>query len=178
MEDRLFSLACLILLHQEPTLSQFLLNPSSHIFSCKSDKASCTVAPIFKCCTTTHRAWKELATFILLTRLPRNFPSVSVRCIPQEIQHHQYARHGWQGYRRQVCHGRYYHDLPYATKSGQSLTFIIGTVPNVSLNGLVHLPWIQKVGAIFDPMNQVIECKLLDMAPFPITSMLAQFSVP
>ena len=47
--------------------------------------------------------------------------------------------------------------LPYTTKSGQSLTFIIGTGPNVSLNGLVGLPWIQKVGAIFDLVDQVIK---------------------
>ena len=67
--------------------------------------------------------------------------------------------------------------LPYATKSGQSLTFIIGTGPNVSLNGLVGLSWIQKVRAIFDLMDLVIECKLLEVAPFPVTSMHAQFSV-
>jgi len=64
------------------------------------------------------------------------------------------------------------------TTSGQSLTFIIGTGPNVSLNGLVGHPWIQKVGAVFDPMDEVIECKLSDVAPFPVTSMRAQFSVP
>ena len=68
--------------------------------------------------------------------------------------------------------------LPYATKRGQSLTFIIGTGPNVSLIGLVGLSWIQKVGAIFDAVDQVIKCKLLDVAPFPVTSMGAQFSVP
>ena len=68
--------------------------------------------------------------------------------------------------------------LPYMTKSSQSLTFIIRTSPILSLNGLVGLPWIQKVGAIFDHVNIVIECKLLDVDLFPVTSMRAQFSVP
>ena len=58
--------------------------------------------------------------------------------------------------------------LPYKTKTGEDVSLIIGTGPNVSAN-LVGLPFIKASGAVFDPSDNVIECKNLDTEPFPVT---------
>ena len=58
--------------------------------------------------------------------------------------------------------------LPYKTKTGKDVSLIIGTGPNVTAN-LVSLPFITATGAVFDPSDNVIECKNLDTKPFPVT---------
>ena len=58
--------------------------------------------------------------------------------------------------------------LPYKTKTGEDVSLIIGTGPNVTAN-LIGLPFIKAAGAVFDPSDNVIECKNLDTEPFPVT---------
>ena len=185
IKDRMFSLACLVLLYQEPIPFQFLFNPTSHTFSCKLGKPSRTADPSHNAIWHRRAGMEGVGNFFFVKNISKKFPECIRTVYTSKTK--KYSSISMPGIVGGDEEGKYVTAditvvfkfyFPYATKSSQSLTFIIGTGPNISLNGIVGLPWSKKVRAIFDAMDLVIEYKLLDVAPFPLTSMRAQIFVP
>ena len=58
--------------------------------------------------------------------------------------------------------------LPYKTKAGDDSSLMITTGPNVSINTIIELPFMQGTGMILDLVDNLAECKHLDCPPFPI----------
>jgi hypothetical protein len=59
-------------------------------------------------------------------------------------------------------------NLPYKTTQGEDASLLIATGPNVSVNTILGLPFMQGTGMILDLVNNTAECKYLDCPPFPI----------
>jgi hypothetical protein len=68
--------------------------------------------------------------------------------------------------------------LPYITRKGAPTTFLIAVGPNVTVNTILGLPFIQQTKMIIDAVDQVAELCSLDAPPFPIDFCRAQCSVP
>jgi hypothetical protein len=58
--------------------------------------------------------------------------------------------------------------IPYCTSGSDSLSLLVATGPNVSVNTIIGLPFIKATGMILDFVNNVAECKHLDCPPFPM----------
>ena len=58
--------------------------------------------------------------------------------------------------------------LPYKTTQGEDTSLLIATGPNVSVNTILGLPFMQGTGMILDLVDNTAECKYLDCPPFPI----------
>ena len=58
--------------------------------------------------------------------------------------------------------------LPYKTKEGDDSSLIIATGPNVSINTINGLPFMQGIEMILDLIDSLAECKHLDCPPFSI----------
>jgi hypothetical protein len=58
--------------------------------------------------------------------------------------------------------------LPYRTSGGDSSSLLMATGPNVSVNTIIGLPFIESTGMILDFADDVAECKHLDCPPFPM----------
>ena len=58
--------------------------------------------------------------------------------------------------------------LPYKTTQGEDASLLIATGPNVSVNTILGLPFMQGMGMILDLVDNTAECKYLDCPPFPI----------
>ena len=59
--------------------------------------------------------------------------------------------------------------LPYKTTSGQATSLKIAIGDDVSVNCLLGLSFIQTAHLILDSHNNVVESRILDVEPFPIT---------
>jgi hypothetical protein len=58
--------------------------------------------------------------------------------------------------------------LPYKTTNGEDASLVIATGPNVSVNTILGLLFMQRTGMILDLVNNMAECKYLDCPPFLI----------
>jgi hypothetical protein len=58
--------------------------------------------------------------------------------------------------------------LPYKTTKGEDASLLIATGPNVSVNTILGLPFMQGMGMILDLDDNTAECKYLDCPPFLI----------
>jgi len=58
--------------------------------------------------------------------------------------------------------------LPYKTSQGEDAPLLIATGPNVSVNTILGLPFMQGTGMILNLVNNTAECKYLDCPPFLI----------
>jgi hypothetical protein len=68
--------------------------------------------------------------------------------------------------------------LPYKTKEGDNVSFMIATGPHISVNTILGLPFQLATGAIVDFVDMVVECKHLDCPPFPIDFQRTSNHVP
>ena len=68
--------------------------------------------------------------------------------------------------------------LPYFTREGAPTTFLVAVGPNVTVNTILGLPFIQQTKMIIDAADQVAELRSLDAPPFPIDFRRAQCGVP
>ena len=68
--------------------------------------------------------------------------------------------------------------LPYFTCKGAPTTFLVAVGPNVTVNTILGLPFIQQTKMIIDAADQVAELRSLDAPPFPIDFRHAQCGVP
>jgi hypothetical protein len=58
--------------------------------------------------------------------------------------------------------------LPYKTKEGNDSSLMIATGPNISINTIIGLPFMQGTGMILNLVDNLAECKHLNCHPFPI----------
>jgi hypothetical protein len=58
--------------------------------------------------------------------------------------------------------------LPYLTKDGSAISFVVATRPQVSVKMVLGLPLIKATRMIIDFIDKVVEAKHLDCPPFPI----------
>jgi hypothetical protein len=68
--------------------------------------------------------------------------------------------------------------LPYFTREGAPTTFLVLVGPNVTVNTILGLPFIQQTKMIIDAADQVAELRSLNPPPFPIDFRRAQGGVP
>jgi hypothetical protein len=68
--------------------------------------------------------------------------------------------------------------LPYLARKGQETSILIVTGPNVTVNTILGLPFIQQTRMVIDAANQVAELQVLDALPFPIDFRCAMCTVP
>ena len=58
--------------------------------------------------------------------------------------------------------------MPYLRCEGRATSLLIATGPNVTVNAILGLPFIQQTKMTMDAANQVADLRALDMPPFPI----------
>ncbi len=68
--------------------------------------------------------------------------------------------------------------LPYLTREGSLTSLLLATGPNVTVNKILGLPFIQQTRMIINASDQVAELRALDTAPFPINYRQAMCTVP
>merc|ERR1712086_695583 len=68
--------------------------------------------------------------------------------------------------------------LPYETTDGNKCSLLVATGPQVTVNAILGLPFIQSTQMIIDPADQVAELRALDSPPFPIDFRRATCHVP
>ncbi len=68
--------------------------------------------------------------------------------------------------------------LPYLTREGNPTHLSIACGPNVTVNMILGLPFIQQTRMIIDASDQVTELRALDTPPFPIDFRRAMCTVP
>ena len=57
--------------------------------------------------------------------------------------------------------------LLYKTTDGEDSSLLVATGPNISVNTILDLPFMQGTGTILDLVDNLAECKYLDCPPFP-----------
>ena len=67
---------------------------------------------------------------------------------------------------------------PYLTHDGSTTSIIIATGPQVSVNAIIGLPFIEATGMIIDTVDNVVKAKNLVCKPFPIEFFSAAKYVP
>jgi hypothetical protein len=87
------------------------------------------------------------------------------------------VQHGGKCITTKLTVGFQFH-LPYLMHSGQPTSILIATGPNILVNLIVGLPFIQATGMILDVMDHVAELKTLVAPPFPIEYRRAMVHVP
>ncbi len=58
--------------------------------------------------------------------------------------------------------------MPYLTREGQETSLLIATSPNITINTILGLPFIQQTKMTINAANRVAELRVLDAPPFPI----------
>ncbi len=58
--------------------------------------------------------------------------------------------------------------LPYQTREGYASSLMVATGPNVSVNTILGLPFMEATGMILDLVDKVVDCRYLDCPPFPV----------
>ena len=68
--------------------------------------------------------------------------------------------------------------LPYLTREGHPTHLSVACGPNVTVNMILGLPFIQQTRMIIDASDQVADLRALDTPPFPIDFRRAMCTVP
>ena len=68
--------------------------------------------------------------------------------------------------------------LPYLTREGHPTHLSVACGPNVTVNTILGLPFIQQTRMIIDASDQVADLRALDTPPFPIDFRRAMCTVP
>jgi hypothetical protein len=63
---------------------------------------------------------------------------------------------------------RFQFHLPYCTSGGDISSLLIAVGPNIYVNTIIGLSFIEATGMILDFVEGMAECKHLDCPPFPI----------
>jgi hypothetical protein len=58
--------------------------------------------------------------------------------------------------------------LLYRTREGDTSSLMVATGPNVSVNTILGLPFMEATGMILDLVDKVVDCKYLNCPPFPV----------
>jgi hypothetical protein len=68
--------------------------------------------------------------------------------------------------------------MPYLTREGNATSLLIATGPNVTVNTILGIPFIQQTKMTINASDQVADLRALDMPPFPINFRRAMCTVP
>ena len=68
--------------------------------------------------------------------------------------------------------------MPYLTREGHATSLLIATGPDVTVNTILGLPFIQQTRMVIDASDQVADMCTLDTPPFPIDFRRAMCTVP
>ena len=68
--------------------------------------------------------------------------------------------------------------LPYLTHEGHATSLLIATGPDVTVNTIFGLPFIQQTRMVIDASDQVADMRTLDMPPFSIDFHCTMCTVP
>ncbi len=58
--------------------------------------------------------------------------------------------------------------LPYRTWEGNTSSLMVATGPNISVNTILGLPFMEATGMILDLVDKVVDCRYFDCPPFPM----------
>jgi hypothetical protein len=58
--------------------------------------------------------------------------------------------------------------LPYRTWEGDKSSLMVATGPNISVNTILGLPFMEVMGMILDLVDKVVDCQYLDCPPSPV----------
>ena len=90
---------------------------------------------------------------------PQDYVSIVLSGVVQSNQHKAVTTELYVGFQ--------FH-LPYKTTNGEDASLLIATGPNVSVNTILGLPFMQGMGMILDLVANMAECKYLNCPPFLI----------
>jgi hypothetical protein len=68
--------------------------------------------------------------------------------------------------------------MPYLMRKGTPTTLLVACRPNVMVNCILGLPFIQATKMVIDAANQVVDLRALDTPPFPLDLRHAMCTVP
>ena len=68
--------------------------------------------------------------------------------------------------------------MPYLTREGHPTTLLVACGPNVTVNTILGLPFIQGTRMVLDASDQVAELRALDTPPFALDFRRAMCTVP
>ena len=68
--------------------------------------------------------------------------------------------------------------MPYLTHEGHPTTLLVACGPNVTVNTILGLPFIQGTQMVLDASDQVAELRALDTPPFALDFRRAMCTVP
>ena len=68
--------------------------------------------------------------------------------------------------------------MPYLTHEGHPTTLLVACGPNVTVNTILGLPFIQGTRMVLDASDQVAELRALDTPPFALDFRRAMCTVP
>ncbi len=68
--------------------------------------------------------------------------------------------------------------MPYLTREGTNTTFLVACGPNVTVNCILGLPFIQATRMVIDAADNVANLRALDTPPFPIDMRRAMCTEP
>ncbi len=68
--------------------------------------------------------------------------------------------------------------MPYLTREGAPTTLLVACGPNVTVNTILGLPFIQATRKVLNAANQVAKLRALDTPPFPLDIRCAMCTVP
>ena len=124
------------------------------------------------CCAVDSCAALSTGNFHYFASLAKRFPHCLAKVFaPQDyapivlsgiVQSHQH-----EAVTTELEVGFQFH-LPYKTTAGEDTSFLIATGPQVSVNTILGLPFMQGTGMILDLVDNLAECKYLDCPAFPI----------
>jgi hypothetical protein len=58
--------------------------------------------------------------------------------------------------------------LPFRTWEGNTVSLMVATGPNISINTIIGLPFMKATGMILDLVDKVVDCRYLACPPFPV----------
>ncbi len=87
------------------------------------------------------------------------------------------VQRGWESVTMELTVGFQFH-LPYFTDDGHAMSILIATGPQVTINSIVGLPFIQSTCMIINLSDHVTNMRALDTHPFPLEYHHAMVHVP
>jgi hypothetical protein len=130
----------------------------------------CPNCPLI-CCAVNSCADLATGNFHFFTSVAKRFPHCVVRMYTPDdyapIVLSGVVQSNQESVTTELEVGFLFH-LPYRTREGDTSSLMVATGPNVSVNTILGLPFMEATGMILDLVNKVMDCKYLDCPPFPV----------
>jgi hypothetical protein len=134
------------------------------------------------CCAVDSCAALTTGNFHVFASLAKRFP----HCLAKVYAPQDYApiilsgvvqSHQQEAVTTDLEAGFQFH-IPYKTTEGGDTSLMIATGPQISVNTILGLPFMQGMGMILDLVDNLAECKYLACPQFPIDSQRTSNHVP